>query len=146
MATNDLKVVYGTVKTLEASGASVANNVIAQANDADWSSTDTADFPHATFALSVTFSVAPTENAGIDLVLRRMNVDGTNDELAPEATRLVHYEATFVVDNITTIQYMAEDVLKVPKEGQAWIYNNATGQTISAGWTLKMTPFSYAPT
>lgn len=138
--------VLGTTKTLEANGASTANNAITQADDADYSvATDGAGYDRAKIALSVTFSVAPTEGAVIGLYARPLNVDGTNDAEIPEAARPFVALGVAPVNNVTTTQYIEVDDIKVPDEFALYIHNNGTGQTISAGWTAKIIPKTVKP-
>lgn len=135
---------FGTPKTLEASGASIASGAIGQANDASYStSSDGANFPDAEFVLSFAFGTAPTENGSLVLVARLLNIDSTNDAEAPEATRTDRFIGSFVVNNVTTTQYAALFARNVPREADYYILNTGTGQTLSAGWTLKVTPMTY---
>ena len=137
---------WGTTKTLEANGASMGNNVVTQANDATYGLVaDGAYYPDAEFVLSVTFSVAPTEGSVISLHARPINIDGTGDAEVPEAALPVWFVGSFVVNNVTSLQYMYLLAQDLPKEAEYYIYNNNTGQTISAGWTLKVTPRTVAP-
>ena len=130
----------GTTKTLEANGASCAYGVIVQADDASYGIVaDGATYPDAEFALAVTFSVAPTENTVISLVARPLNIDGTNDADVPEFQRQVQFIGNFIVNNVTTTQYLWLMGYELPREADYYLANNA-GQTISAGWTLKVTP------
>lgn len=146
IGTNDAIVKLGTTKTLEANGASTANNVITQADDAGYSiSADGANAPDADFVLSVTFGTAPTENSTIALYARELNIDSTSDADAPSTTYKPRYIGVFVVDNVTTAQYLKLRATDVPAEADYYIFNNATGQTISAGWTLKVTPRTLGP-
>jgi hypothetical protein len=83
---NETIIKLGTPKTLEANGASIVNNAIAQADDASYSiSADGADYPDAKFVLAVTFGTAPTEGTIVALLARPLNIDGTNDSEVPEA-------------------------------------------------------------
>jgi hypothetical protein len=142
----EIKIATGTPKTLEANGASIANNAIAQANDASYGIVaDGASFPHAKFVASFTFSVAPTEGTIIELRARPLNIDSTNDTEAPETTRTPVYIGAYEVNNVTTAQYAEIVARDVPWEADYYLYNNGTGQTISAGWTLKVTPWTYLP-
>lgn len=135
---------FGTQKTLEASGASIATGAIAQANDASYSTNaDGADYPDAEFVASFTFGTAPTEGTVLALIARTINIDSTNDAEAPEATRLDRYIGSFVVNNVTTAQFAACFARNVPREADYYLYNSGTGQTVSAGWTLKVTPMTY---
>lgn len=142
----EITVVFGTQKTLEASGASIANNALAQADDADYSiSADGSSYPDARFVLACAFGTAPTEGTTIVLYGRPLNIDSTNDAEAPEVTRPVQYIGAFVVNNVTTTQYMELTAFDVPAEASYYIHNNGTGQTLSSGWTLKVTPRTYKP-
>lgn len=142
----EMTVVRGTAKTLEASGASIANNAVGQADDANYDAdTDGAGYPDAEFVLACAFATAPTESTVIALYARPLDVDSTNDTEVPEAARPTRFIASFVVNNVTTTQYITETARDVPKLASYYLHNNATGQTISAGWTLKVTPRTYKP-
>lgn len=143
---NELKFARGVQKTLEANGAAIANNAIGQADDADYLAIDTGDFLDAEFALLVNFTVAPTADRSIDLIIRPLNIDGVNDAPAPTATYRIEMFAFFVPNAATGAQYLRAIARNVPKEGQVWLYNNGTGQSMPLGWTLKMTPLTVAPT
>ena len=136
----------GTPKTLEASGASIANNTLAQADDASYSvSADGAYYPDAKFVLAATFGTAPPEGTTLALYAQPLDIDGTNDSDAPEATRPTVFIGTFTVNNVTTAQYIELLAQDVPWNASYYIHNNGTGQTLSAGWTLKVTPCTVAP-
>lgn len=136
----------GTPKTLEANGASIANNTLAQADDASYSvASDGAYYPDAKFVISVTFGTAPTEGTTLALYARPLNIDGTNNAEVPEITRPTVFIGTFSVNNVTTAQYAELIVQDVPWNASYYLHNNGTGQTLSAGWTLKVTPYTVAP-
>lgn len=143
---NERILIKGTPKTLESNGASIANNALAQADDAGYDIfVDGSSYRDAKFALTITFSVAPTENTVVSLYARPLDIDGTADGEIPEATRPTVYVGAFVVNNVTTaqtIELLAEDV---PWKADYYLHNNGTGQTIGAGWVLKVTPFADAP-
>lgn len=143
---NEAVLKFGTPKTLEASGTSIANNALAQANDATYGIVaDGASYPDAKFALAATFGTAPTENTTLALYARPLNIDGTNDAETPETTRPTVYIGVFVVNNVTTAQYIELLAQNVPWEAEYYLHNNGTGQTLSAGWTLKVTPCTIGP-
>lgn len=141
----EIIVVRGSPKTLEANGASIANNALAQADDNTYSVTsDGLGFPDAEFVLTGTFGTAPTEGTVLSLYAQPLDVDGTADAQAPETTRPTRWIGNFVVNNVTTAQTMvlsgvgyAEDV---PELASYFVHNNGTGQTLSSGWVLKVTP------
>jgi hypothetical protein len=142
---NETIVSLGTPKTLEANGGSIANNTLAQADDANYSiSADGAYFPDAKFVLAVTFGTAPTEGTTLALYARPLDIDGTNDAEVPETTRPTVFIGTFVVNNVTTAQPIELIAQDVPWNAAYYLHNNGTGQTVSAGWTLKVTPFTVA--
>ena len=137
---------FGTPKTLEASGASIANNTLAQADDASYSvASDGAYYPDAKFVLAATFGTAPTEGTTLALYARPLDIDGTNDAEVPEMARPTVFIGTFVVNNVTTAQYIELLAQDVPWSASYYIHNNGTGQTVSAGWTLKVTPYTVKP-
>jgi len=143
---NELELVFGTQKTLEASGASIANNAIGQADDASFGVVaDGGNFPHARFVLAAAFATAPAENSVIALYARPLNIDGTNDSDAPEVSRGVVFIGSFVLNNVTTTQYLEIKAYDVPWEAEYYLHNSGSGQSLSSGWTLKVTPFSFAP-
>lgn len=141
---NEIKKVYGTQKTVSTSIAAIANNAISAAVGT-YSATDTLDYPDADFVLVVTFATAPTEGSTIDLLVRPMDVQGTNDTEAPQATYQPHRIGTFVVDNVTAAQYLFCSGFDLPKAGELYLYNNTTGQSTSANASLYMTPRTLAP-
>ena len=137
-------IVPGTPKALEANGGSTTNGSVTQANDATYGIVaDGASFPHAKFVFSGAFATAPTEGTVINLLARPLNIKSTNDSEVPEATRNTVWVAPFVINNVTTTQYIEAIAYDVPWEAEYYIHNDGTGQTLSAGWTLDVVPFSF---
>lgn len=146
ISTNDAIVKLGTEKTLEANGASIANASIVQADDATYGiAADGGYAPDADFVIAVTFSVAPTINTTIDLYAQELDIDGANAAQAPTSTFKQHYIGSFVVNSVTTPQFLKLRAFDVPLLASYFLHNNGTGQTISAGWTLKVTPRTIGP-
>lgn len=143
---NEAIVKLGTPKTLEANGASIVNNALAQANDATYGiAADGAYYPDAKFVLAATFATAPTENTTLALYARPINIDSTNDAEVPETTRPTVYIGIFAVNDVTTAQYIELLAYNMPWEAEYYLHNNGTGQPLSAGWTLKVTPCTIGP-
>jgi len=139
-------IVFGTPKTLEANGSSITNASVVQADDANYGIVaDGSSYTDAKFVASFTFGTGPTEGAILALYARPINIDGAGDAEVPEATRPTVFIGSFVVNNVTTLQYAELLAYDVPWEADYYLHNNGTGQTVSAGWTLKVTPFSRAP-
>jgi hypothetical protein len=145
---NEAIYAWGTQKTLEANGASFANGNIVQANDAPYSTvSDGSNFPDAVFVLKLQFStVTSIENKVISLHARALNIDGANNAPVPTATYLEKYIGSFVLQAslASTDQYLMLTGYDLPKEADYYLLNSS-GQTVSAGWTLKVTPRTYKP-
>ena len=143
---NEAVVKLGTPKTLEANGASIANTAIGQADDATYGIVaDGASYPDADFVLAVAFGTAPTISTTIDLYAQELDIDGTSDAIAPTTTYKQRYIGSFVVAAQTAMQYLKVRGYDVPLVASYYLHNNATGQTMSAGWTLKVTPRTIGP-
>lgn len=145
---NETKRVYGTQTTLEASGATCTNTSVVQADDASLDMSTAGDYPHASFALTVTFSIAPSDNATIELIAQALDIDGAADEPAPTngstgyTPRVID---VFVARGVSTSQTLGLDGYDLPRKAAYWLRDSA-GQTIASGWVLKATPFTFAPT
>jgi hypothetical protein len=142
---NETIVTLGTPVTLEANGAAISNNNVGIADDDTYvRSSDGGGFRDVLFRATLTFATAPTENAPVIVLLRPLNIGGAgNHAETPEngATTFKGLAAcAFVVNNVTTAQYVEAVGYNVPADFEAYLWNNATGQTISAGWTLTATP------
>lgn len=147
--TNEVKVYRGTPKTLEASGGSITNNSVVQADDASYDVTaDGGDYPDCEFYLTCAFATGPTEGTTLPLMARPLDIDSTNDAPVPELARPTQFIGCFVVDNTTSTQYLplqggfARDV---PKKADYYLGNNGTGQTVSSGWKLVAVPRTKGP-
>lgn len=146
IGTNDAVVKLGTTKTLEGSGAAILNNTIAQADDANYViATDGGNAPDAEFVLAATFGTAPTQNTTIDLYAQELDIDGTGDAQAPTTSYRQKYIGSFVVNNVTTPQLLKAVAYDVPLNAAYYLHNNGTGQTLSTGWALKVTPRTIGP-
>lgn len=137
----------GTTVTLEASGSSITNNSVVQADDANYDTvTDGEGAPDGEFTASFAFSVAPTEGTVLAVYARPLDVISTNDTEVPELARPTRYIGRFVVNNVTTTQYGTPFIGRnLPKLAAYYLVNVATGQTVSSGWTLYVTPYTLTP-
>lgn len=146
---NETKIYRGTTKVLEANGLAIANNDVGVADDATYAQVaDGAGYPDGEFVLGFTFATAPTENSVISLFARPLDIDGTNDAEVPEsgaATFKGEYIGRFLVNNVITAQFARCIGRNLPALANYYLHNNATGQALSAGWTLKVTPITLGP-
>ena len=137
---------WGTQKTLAASGASLVVGGVIQAVDATYGlAADAANYPDAEFVLNVAYSVAPNEGGQIALYARPLDIDGTADAEVPEAGLPVWFVGSFTVNNIVTAQSMILLAQDLPALAEYYIHNVSTGQTIPAGWSLKVKPRTIGP-
>jgi len=136
---------YGTNKVLEASGSSTVANAFTQANDASVTASDHNDFTLLDFTLSGAFSVAPTAGEVINLYARLLDIDGTNDSQVPSANYLATYLGSFLVDAVTSTQYVPLYNVSLPGRSFDCYIENKTSQTLTGNWVLKVTPKTIGP-
>lgn len=148
-----LKRVSSTPQVLEANGAAISNDNVAQADDAtlDLSSGVTGGWaPHCMFVLTLQYAVNPTENASLSLWAAFKEVDGASIDETPPETGTGSWRNNFLaaapVNNVTTQQVLTLFAWDIPHpKMDIYIRNDATGQQVPAGWTLKAYPLLMAP-
>lgn len=155
---NELKQVYGSTTTVISHAATLASaaNTYSGLTGCTMTQLDnsTLDYPYARAVLGIpdTFAAAPTAGGTVDLFMSLDDIDGTSDETPLPGATDVEYLAklvgSFVVDNqdVAYIKPITISLLGVEK-AQFYIRNSA-GQQISytsAATTVKITPFSLAP-
>lgn len=147
ISTGTLIEFFGAQDTLGTSSSAVANNAFSVAADlSTWTNDD--DAPRASVTLAVTFSVAPTANSVVNLYLRLLGVQSTNDQPIPDANFTHVYVGAFPVNDVTTAQYIPIDIaLPNAQASQQYEFylENKTGQSMPAGWDLYVTPKTYGP-
>lgn len=139
---------FGTQDDLASSSALVASNGFSIATDlVAWTNDD--DALAASVTIELTMAVAAADNSGVNLFLRSLNVEGTNDDSIPEAEYQHAFIGFFpVLNGITTIQRTTRRiVLSNYKTSSVWEFyiENKTGQQIDAGWTIFVTPITVGP-
>lgn len=138
---------FGTQDTLGTSSSAVANTAFSVAADlSTWTNDD--DAPMATAILLANFSVAPDANSAINLFLRPLNIQSTNDGDVPDANFGHIYVGSFKLNDVTTAQYIAIDIrLPNTKTSQEWEFyvENNSGQSLPAGWDIYVTPKTIGP-
>jgi hypothetical protein len=140
------KIALGTQATPLTTGATLANNALAISaaynNTIGGGSGD--GYARARFTLNVTFSVAPAASTGISVWLLTSE-DGTTYEDGDASTTPARPpDIVIPVRAVTTAQQIARDAYLPPGLLKVLAKNDATGQTMSSGWTLKLLP--YTPT
>lgn len=144
IGTNDAINKFGTQDTVTSTGASTANGAFTSAGT--WTNDD--DAPMASAVATFTFSVAPTAGTSVALYTRLTDIDGTTDQDAPDANFQHTYLGSFPVNDVTSAQTIAIDVAlpnTVTSQIHDFYIENNAGQTISANWTIKVTPKTIGP-
>ena len=147
--TTTLKIVNGTKVVVEASGASISAAAVAQANDASLdNSANDVGYPLLRFNFSGAFSVAPTEGKVLSLYRQVLNQEGNSsaDAIAPSSTHKDEFIGNFIVANTTSTQYIQLDGIRRSSDAgasESYYISNDADQTLSLGWTLDVTPYTY---
>ena len=149
IGTNDLIDKFGTQDTVTTgTPGSIATGSFSVAGDvALWTNDD--DAPLAVFALTCQWAtVTSVANKRVALYARVMNVDGTSDPVAPSANRKWQPIGAFLVyaASPATNYLFDSGAVRLPNSSVDQQYEfyleNQTGQTISSGWALKVTPLT----
>tara|TARA_R110002096_G_C14661910_1_gene728364 strand:+ start:50001 stop:50456 length:456 start_codon:yes stop_codon:yes gene_type:complete len=138
---------FGTQDTLGTSSAAVADAAFSVAGDlSTWTNDD--DSPMASVILLANFSVAPDANSSINLYLRPLNIESTNDGDVPDANFLHMFAGSFPLNDVTTAQYITITVglpnTKTSQEYEFYVQNDS-GQSLPAGWDIYVTPKTIGP-
>jgi len=138
---------FGTQDTLGTSSAAVADAAFSIASDlSTWTNDD--DAPQASVVLLANFSVAPTANTYINLYLRLLNVQSTNDQDVPDANFGHVFVGSFPLNDVTTAQYSTIDISlpnTVTSQQYEFYVENQSGQSLPAGWDIYVTPKTIGP-
>lgn len=149
-ATNDTIRKVGSTVTLEASGASVAHTVFVAANDSELTEADVAGYDQAMFELITagTFSAAPTAGSYVNLYEQKYLANGTSLGPTPGTGYRGDLIGTFLVGNTDVAQNLRLENVPINFYGGKYFieFFDAGGTvSISAGWSLKATPYTIAP-
>lgn len=149
MAVGDPILSTQSAATLEASGGSITNGSVVQADDSTYTlSSQASNWPDAEFVLVCAYATSTSiEGKRIHLYARPLDIQSTNDAEVPEAARPTHRVGSFTVNGVTSTQYIVLDGLyaqDLPRKADYYLYND-TGQTVSAGWALYAIPRNIIP-
>ena len=146
----EMKWSYATQVTLESSGASQGNAAFIAADDTTLASGNHSNYPYADFVLkTVGFGAALTSTGSWYCGLWRqdLNIDSTGDEGVPSASNRLHYCGGFVLPNSaasTSTHYVALTDVELVADQQYYL-EVALNTSLTAGWTLKVTPKTLMP-
>lgn len=139
---------FGTQDTLGTSSGSVADAAFSVAGDlSTWTNDD--DAPQASVTLLADWNTtAPDVNSVVNLYLRLLNTQSTNDQEIPDANFTHTYVGSFPVNDVLTNQYITIDI-SLPNGQTSQQYEfyieNKTGEQIQAGWDIYVTPKTIGP-
>lgn len=142
---------YSSQVTAISSTATCTSNSFNQAAEVtSLSSAQTGYYPMADAAIFASFSTSVSSASNTLVLYRRdLNIDGTND--APVPTSASPAYSAIVVNAMAVPPYTAASsgyffIPNVPLAGDCEFYlQNNTNASISAGFTVKITPKTYAP-
>jgi len=114
--------------------------------------TNADDAPACVMVLRCQWATLPTDGTVINIYARKLNIDSTNDSPVPDAANLDQFIGSFTADgtvSTATNTFLVTNWLALPNHKTSQEYDfyleNNTGQTISSGWTLKLTPSTKGP-
>lgn len=152
IGTNDLVDKFGTLTSVDdGSTSSIASAAFSVAADIGaWTNTD--DVPFAGFVLKCQWAtVTGVANKLVNIYARPINIQSTNDPVAPGTSRFVTCIGSFVVyaASTATDYFFESSRCELPnlKSGQEYEFyiENQTGQTISSSWALWIAPITRGP-
>lgn len=136
----------GSTSTVGTGAFSVAADV-----DSTWTNDD--DAPYGSAVLEAQFDTTMPSVGSIGLYARLLNVEGTDDEGATDASYAPHFVGSFQIDfgiaNDVNF-FMTIDLFEMPQAGAGqaiewYLKNEGTGQTIGQDWNLWITPKAFGP-
>jgi len=134
----------GTRKVLESAGTSLADAAFGVTNDASYNKLTDGDGAHDVILdFSGAFSIAPA-NGVIYVHLRLLNIDGVNDSDAPDANYTPWRIWIINLNDVTATQYQQIYLHDVPDDFDIYL-ENQSGQSLSPGWTVAVTPVTSGP-
>lgn len=141
MATGDQILSAGSQTTVITGSGTLADGAYSTSGDATAITGNL--YPFAEAVLTTAFSVAPTAGKRVHLFRRGRNIDGTNHAPVPVSGYEEIYVGSFTVSN--TASSTSYDLPEIPlrKGDQDFFIKNDTGQTMSSGFTVKITPLTF---
>ena len=138
MPTPIIPIDVGTVVTVTAANSIVNNGYANSADKMTLTASDTSML--VDFELSVSWATAPTAGA-VSLIASDYSLDDTTAGPVPSATLQGRFVGSFDPQprssNTTTTILMRLNAVAQVRKTDYYLFNNATGQTISTGWVLK---------
>lgn len=145
IGTDDAIDKFGTQDTITGSGGTVADAAFGAAATT-WTNDD--DAREASIILDCSFTTAPDANSSVNLYLRLLNIQSTNDQDVPDANFQHVYVGSFPLNDVTTQQW-CPIIISLPNANTSQEYNfyieNNGGQTMDSDWDLHIRPKAIGP-
>ena len=142
---------FGTEDTVDDGATQAVTTTSFSVDQATWTNDD--DAPHASFVLTFQYPSGTITSGGIHLYARLLNTNSTTDAPVPSANYLSQYLGSFatgVTQMAATTDYALQTgpvdlpMMKTSQEYEFYLQNSC-GVTMTAGWTLKITPMALGP-
>ncbi len=139
----------GTQDTLGTSSSAVADDAFSIAGDlSTWTNDD--DAISANMVLLVNYSVAPDPNSVVNIYLRPLNIQSTNDATVPDANFQDVYVASAPLNDSTVAQYIPFSIdlfrtMYQTSQDYEFYVENKAGQSLPAGWDIFPLPTAIGP-
>jgi hypothetical protein len=142
-----MKFVYAAEVVLEGSGGSAASNAFVAADDTSLAAANHYDYPMADFALTCDFGAAVAPGTFVNLYRQDYNINAAGGDAPLPATT---YKQTLVGQFVLPSGQSASATYPCPDVPLShtcmFSIENGTVQNLTAGWLLKATPKTLAPT
>lgn len=140
----------GTQDSIASGTAAIADGAYG-AFGTTWTNDD--DAPYAAFVLNARFTTTMPTIGSLDLYDRLHNVQGTNEEAVPDANYRGQYLGSFPIDFgvaagtyfYSVLPNVELPVLNASQIHEFYLHNNGTGQSVTNGWNVYVTPFTIGP-
>jgi hypothetical protein len=132
---------YGTQFTVISDTVAIANGAFNGATITALVQTDYAPLGDA--VLTITMAVAPSAGAVINLYRRDMNITSTNDSTVPDANYKSTYVGSFLLDLVTSIQYVSLTNIPLTVDQEFYIENESGQATTTSTTIVQITPKTY---
>jgi hypothetical protein len=131
---------------LTGSTGSLANNANALSAAIDPTLAAWGSYPRVRWVFTGTFATAPSPNSAVSLFYR-LSTDATTSnfetDLGRSTTPVRPPAAVIALDTTNTTQVRVSEAVDLPAVPfEVILVNNASGQTISAGWHLEAVPIT----
>lgn len=145
---------FGTQDTISAGGGTSAvtdTSFSATGDTIEWTNDD--DAIKAGLVLTFQYPSGTIDNNGVHLYMTLRNINSTADEPESDSGFENHYVGTFptdsglaaTTDNDLTLGHNIELPNQYTSQVYKFFIKNDCGVTMTAGWTLKITPVSPGP-